>query len=465
MLLAAGALLFSASGDQKRITIYSVVANYSLPVTEVGGRDYVGLLEILEPLGSVSATTHGGVWSLRYNNSEAEFTSGSTRARLRGGALDLAAPFDLADGRGLVPVESIAPLLSRILGGPVAIHLPARRVFIGSVAVHFTASAARPGRTSVVFNFTSPVNPMIATEPGKLHMTFTHEPLLGPSSPNLTFESKDIPSATFQEENGAAEITVLGKVPLLASFSHDGRTITIGPAPQAPPANEQAATTQAQASAGASNAPAQTAKPGATPQPPAATYFAVVDASHGGHDPGEALSPTLPEKDVTLAFARLLRQELESRGLHTLVLRDGDTDLSSDQRANLANAAHPAIYISVHASSLGHGVRVYTAVLPAGNDDNGPFRNWSTAQAPFLAISQQAATALESGLQSQGLGVRGLMAPLRPLNNIIAPAVAVELAPPEGGVNGLISTDYQSRIASGIATAVLAVRSKLGGTQ
>ena len=138
-------------------------------------------------------------------------------------------------------------------------------------------------------NFTSPVNPMIATEPGKLRMVFTHEPIVPPGSQSLTFDSPIIPSASFQENNGAAEISVAGPVPLFASFSNDGRTITITPAPQAvtrsasipaqtlpvPVPNTAAA---AQPASSAQGAPAQT--------PP--QYFAVVDASHGGDERGAA---------------------------------------------------------------------------------------------------------------------------------------------------------------------------------
>src|SRR6202034_2365574 len=89
----------------------------------------------------------------------------------------------------------------------------------------------------------------------------------------------------------------------------------------------------------------------ATPSTTQRRYFAVVDASHGGTDRGEALSATLAEKDVTLAFARLLRAELESRGISTLVLRDSDADLSLDDRASSANAVHAAVYIALHAAS------------------------------------------------------------------------------------------------------------------
>jgi N-acetylmuramoyl-L-alanine amidase len=460
-------LLFSASAQPKKIEVYSLAANYSLPVSEVNGQDYVGLLEILEPLGTVSATTDGSRWTLRYNGVQAEFTLGAKRARVRNGSLELSAAFQLQGSRGLVPLGSLEPLLSRILGGPVTLHQASRRLFIGSVAVHFTATVNRATPPAVVFNFTSPVNPMIATEPGKLHMVFTHEPLLSPASARLSFESKDIPSASYQEENGAAEITVAGKVPLMASFSHDGRTITVGPAPGAP---QSAPGPAAPAPAVAAQlpghaAPAPTLPGAASPSPSSSTpgtYFAVVDASHGGDDPGEALTNTLAEKAVTLAFADRLRLELESRGLHTLLLRQGDVNLSLDQRASLTNITRPAVYICLHASSMGEGVRLYTAVLPVGGDDNGPFLNWSTAQSSFLGLSQTVAGALAAQLQQQQIPARVLMAPLRPLNNITAPAVAVEIAPLQGGVNGLTSSDYQGTVASSLAAGLLSIRDQLG---
>ena len=123
---------------------------------------------------------------------------------------------------------------------------------------------------------------------------------------------------------------------------------------------------------------------------------------------GETLSTTLLEKDVTVALARSLRQELESRGITTLVLRDSDANLSLDQRAIFANADHAAIYIALHAASSGHGVRVYTALLPYGDDDRGPFRSWTTAQHNSLPLSQSAATAVAAELQKRQIPVRAL---------------------------------------------------------
>jgi N-acetylmuramoyl-L-alanine amidase len=170
----------------------------------------------------------------------------------------------------------------------------------------------------------------------------------------------------------------------------------------------------------------------------------------------------LAEKDVTVALARSLRQELESRGISTLVLRDSDANLSLDERAVSANADHAAIYIAVHASSSGHGVRVYTALLPFGDDDRGPFRSWSTAQHPALPLSQSTAAAVAGELQKRQLPVRTLSAALRPLNNLTGPAIAIEVAPQGSDVSQLTAADYQQRIASAVATAIAGARDQLG---
>jgi N-acetylmuramoyl-L-alanine amidase len=192
-------------------------------------------------------------------------------------------------------------------------------------------------------------------------------------------------------------------------------------------------------------------------------YFAVVDASHGGADRGEALSSTLAEKDVTVAFARRLRQELESRGISTLVLRDSDANLTLEERAFFANTTHAAVYVALHAASNGHGVRLYTSLLPYGSEeDRGPFRSWITAQQSSIPLSQATAASVAAELRKQQVTVRTLTAPLRPLNNIVTAAIAVEVAPAATDVSQLNSPEYQQLIASGVANGIAAIRAQLG---
>jgi len=462
-ILLAGAFVLSGAPETKRLSVYSPSANFSLPVTERNGGDYVGLLEILEPLGAVTARVDGRTWRMHYNNLDGEFTDGKTRARVQGQNFDLPGSFVLDNGRGLVPLGALPTLMQRFLGAPVNFRETSRRLFIGDVGVHFTAQVNKTSPPTLVMNFTSPVNPMIATEPGKLRMVFTHEPLVPPGSQSLTFDSTVIPSATFQENNGAAEIAVAGPVPLFASFSNDGRTITITPAPQVV---TRAAPTPAPAPPTPSVNPTPPAQPGPpaanAPAPPPTQYFAVVDASHGGDERGAALSDQLAEKDVTLAFGRRLRQELQARGFTALLLRDGDVTLSLDQRAGLTNGAHPAIYICLHAGSQGSGVRLFTALLPAGGENRGPFLDWDTAQSRFRAVSQNAESSLASEFGKRQVPVRSLAAPLRPLNNVAAAAVAIEIAPSGGKTSDLDSPAYQQVVAESVVAGIEAVKDRLG---
>jgi N-acetylmuramoyl-L-alanine amidase len=477
ILLFLAVVLASGAGPEKHLSVYSTAANYSLPIVQRQGHEYIGLLELLDPLGTVSAKVDPPRWHIHYNNILGEFTVGKTHARVQGRDSDLSGKFLMENGRGLVPLAGLGSLLPRFLGGPATLHQESGRLFIGNIATHFTASVSPDDPSHLVFHFTGPVNPSVAAEPGKLRMTFSHEPVTAPASPTLTFGSKTIPEATYSENNGMAQITVTTTVPLLASFSPDGRTITL-----APP--------KSQAAAPGASAPGTT-EPGVTPTGPTATatptpatpesspvtqpsaarppnsgarrYFVVVDASHGGNDRGEALSTTLAEKDLTVAFARRLRQELENRGIPTLVLRDSDANVSLDDRAYYANTTHAAIYVALHAASNGHGVRLYTALLPyAGPDDRGPFRSWATAQSSSMALSQAAAASVAGELKRQQVAVRTLTAPLRPLNNIIAAAIAVEVAPTASDVLQLTSPDYQQLVAGAVANGIFAIRAQLG---
>jgi len=497
LLLFLAVLLVSAAAPEKHLAIFSTAANYSLPVITRQGQDYIGLLELLDPLGTVSAKSDPPRWRLHYNNVLGEFMAGKSRARIQGRDADLSGKFLLENGRGLVPVASLNSLLPRFLGGPATLREESNRVFIGNIATHFTASVSPNDPSRLVFRFTAPVNPSVASEPGKLRLTFRREPLTGPASPMLTFSSKIIPSADYSENNGAAAIEVATSIPLFASFSPDGRTITLAPAksqtatnppaasgpgtPAAgtPAANTSVATSQA-ATAPAAGTQATSAPAANTPAPPAAQtntqsssatppvsvprrYFAIVDASHGGNDRGEALSTTLAEKDITVAFARRLRQELESRGISTLVLRDSDANLSLEDRAYFANTTHAAVYIALHAASNGHGVRLYTALLPyTGEEDRGPFRSWTTAQSTSIPLSQATAASVAAQLRKVQVTVRTLSAPLRPLNNIVTAAIAVEVAPPASNLSPLTAPDYQQLIAGAVANGIVDIRAQLG---
>jgi len=90
----------------------------------------------------------------------------------------------------------------------------------------------------------------------------------------------------------------------------------------------------------------------------------VIDAGHGGKDPG-AHGENTREKDVTLAAAKALKARLEARGRYKVVLtRDRDVFVPLEQRVRIARNAQADLFISLHAdagsdASL-RGTSVYT---------------------------------------------------------------------------------------------------------
>ncbi|MFD1787683.1 N-acetylmuramoyl-L-alanine amidase [Sphingomonas floccifaciens] len=92
----------------------------------------------------------------------------------------------------------------------------------------------------------------------------------------------------------------------------------------------------------------------------------VIDAGHGGHDPG-AVSPDgrLQEKDLTLKVAKAIRDELVASGRARVALtRDDDRFLVLRERYGLARRMGAALFISIHcdsaSSSDASGATVYT---------------------------------------------------------------------------------------------------------
>jgi N-acetylmuramoyl-L-alanine amidase len=486
-ILLASLIFLSAApaADEKHISVFSPVANYTLPILQRSGHEYVGLLELLEPLGRVSSRTNGRRWTLRYNTVDAEFMGGQTRARIAGHDFDFTAPFLVENSRGLVPVNSLSDFLPRFLGTAVNFREPARRLFVGDVGIQvsFQLDASNPPRLTL--NFSGPVNPTISTEPGKLRLVFKRDPVLSPGSQSISFDNKVITQAVYSENNGDSELVVAANEPLIASFTNNRKTIVVSPVSRNPAVKEP----------DAASSSAEPGTPNPVPTPPSGTQtannastissvpdnsnsnsasnsglnthrlLAVVDPAHGGDERGAALTDKLAEKDVTLGFARLLRHELEIRGFAVALLREGDTSSTLDQRGAAANVAHAGIFISLHAVSQGSGARVYTALLPVEGTSKGTFHAWNAAQAPALPVSRIVSAAIVAEMQKREFPVRGSSASLRPLNNVFMPAVAVELAPGTGGIADLTSANYQQRAASAIADAVVSVRDRLGSQQ
>ena len=97
---------------------------------------------------------------------------------------------------------------------------------------------------------------------------------------------------------------------------------------------------------------------------PLAVRRVVIDAGHGGADPGATSILRLAEKDVTLDVAARLKALLEANGFEVVVTRKADHLIPLRDRARLANDSSSDIFVSIHVNSIvkhtaSHGVETY----------------------------------------------------------------------------------------------------------
>ncbi|WP_174243133.1 N-acetylmuramoyl-L-alanine amidase, partial [Granulicella sp. L60] len=128
-----------------------------------------------------------------------------------------------------------------------------------------------------------------------------------------------------------------------------------------------------------------TVSPPLPAQQPTPRTTILLDPAHGGPDPGAHLTDQLPEKSFTLAFATRLRAILSISGFAVISTRDADPTVpfTTDQRADIANHAHPTACLILHATSSGSGVHIITSTLTPPDDPDSPHAAipWDTAQA------------------------------------------------------------------------------------
>ena len=99
------------------------------------------------------------------------------------------------------------------------------------------------------------------------------------------------------------------------------------------------------------------------------TFVVVVDAGHGGSDPGATYpvgvpNPQVKEKDITLDIALKIKENLENAGIYVIMTRDSDTYPTLKERVEIANSAEADLYVSVHINAMDNkeeidGVQVY----------------------------------------------------------------------------------------------------------
>lgn len=173
-------------------------------------------------------------------------------------------------------------------------------------------------------------------------------------------------------------------------------------------------------------------------------WVIVLDAGHGGKDPGAISSKKLLEKDINLDIVSRLQELLRKAGAVTVMTRSDDTYPDLAQRVEIANRPGVDMFVSVHSnwhpSAVASGTETYYY-------DNGE------------EISKPLAEAVHSQLvKSLGLPDRKVQKKdYYVLKNASVPAVLVEVAFLSNPVEELLLSDpgFRQKAAEGIYKGIL----------
>jgi N-acetylmuramoyl-L-alanine amidase len=168
----------------------------------------------------------------------------------------------------------------------------------------------------------------------------------------------------------------------------------------------------------------------------------VIDAGHGGKDPGAISSYGYNEKTVNLDVALQVAQILRNKGHKVTMTRDSDEFIELEERAAIANRSGADIFASIHADSCAtsskNGFTIYVA------------RSGSSA-------STRLANAIDSYMTQTGISSNSVRkADYRVLTHTRCPAVLIELGYLSNywEAKQLKNVDMQKRLANAIAGGI-----------
>ncbi|MFH1417403.1 MAG: N-acetylmuramoyl-L-alanine amidase [Planctomycetota bacterium] len=170
----------------------------------------------------------------------------------------------------------------------------------------------------------------------------------------------------------------------------------------------------------------------------------VIDAGHGGEDPGAIGVGPIPEKEVNLCVATRLARRLAQRGITVVTSRDADYFIELDARAALADRTRADLFVSIHADAAQ--------------------RTSATGSSIFIARgrppqSDRAAWSIFDALQRANIECLGVReAGFRVLVGHSRPAVLIECGylTNSRDAQRLSTSTYQEKLATAIAEGIIA---------
>jgi N-acetylmuramoyl-L-alanine amidase len=413
-------------------------AGAGLPTITHEGRSYVELARVAETFKSrLEATADSPQARLRAGGHVITFTRNWARILVDGGSMLLDAPVIVRKGVWLVPetfVTQIAPKLGSAVAMAPAPAPP--RPPAPAVSLVELRTRSYPAFTRIVLETSAPVTHRAEGTTGRdlriRLLGLSAEPQVesiaeGPvDEVRLERAGADtLLKVTFEGAPGELKTSALADPPrLVLDFGRPGEAMSPGRP---------------------STAPLRTI---------------VLDAGHGGHDPGAVGAGGLMEKelvlDVTRRAAKLAEQQL---GITVLLSRDGDYFVTLRDRTSFANKERADLFVSIHANAhrvaASEGLEVYflsseatdnaarqlaaaensvvqlekPVTARAGRADIVRTILWDLAQSEFQSESSRLAeTVLDSMTQALRIPHRGVkQAGFYVLGGAAMPAILIEI--------------------------------------
>lgn len=494
--LLAAALPGGGQPAPETLTVISQDGRRPLPTVDIDGRTMVALTELMAPFGlRRGGGRQPGRLTLVRGASVMVLTADDGIVSAAGRLASLSSPPVQRGGAWYVPTDFIGRALPLISEQTVELRPRSGLVIVGDVRVPRVVARYRRagGRSRLRLLVTPGIEPRIEQAADRLSVAFEADavdlvlPDLSPDGllrgvvaddrrPLLEVELGD----AFGRYAASVEPAFGGSLAVVIELAPAAAVRAASPDPR--PAGAAGG-----AAEGETTAEEDAELPTLVDLAPPSTVRAIaIDPGHGGADVGTRGPEGTLEKDVTLSVARLLQAAIQRRlGLRVVLTRSGDTHVTPDERAAIANNNRADLFISLHANASmresATGAEVFH-LGPTGYDHDpgdgaadgeripvvgGGTRmldivRWERAQHRFVERSavwaQTVAEELRARLPMSPRGVQ--QAPLRVLVGANMPAALVEMgfiSNPDQEAQ-LVSPAFQNALVDGLLESIVRFR-------
>jgi len=484
LFLALILLCGSLSAQQDQLLIFDGPRKLSFPLLALDGIPYIRLSDLHDVFGlSLNSVAGNQNFSVTSGDHNVILSSNRSLVSLDERLVPLSKPVRVVQGAWYVPLDFV-PKVLKIISGKQFLWLEnSRSLILGEVQPNqLTLNYSPEGDHSrLVFQSVRPVGFTVSYERNVITVTPQSEDIL-PGFQDTDFSDGIIRKLTTEaagkrrifrietdKDYASYKVLDLNNPPrlVLEVYRKTGTAPAIVPPAVEIPAEKQA-------------------PPSMLPSAVKERKVIVLDPGHGGLETGAAGPEGTFEKDVVLSIARKLKMLLESdTGLRVILTRDGDQQVTLDDRTALANNNKADLFVSIHANAtlrgVGKGAETYFLSAQATDDDS---RNiaavennaiginqelpeagddlklilWDMAQTEYLSESSRLAEMIQQEMNSVlRIPNRGIkQAPFRVLMGATMPAVLIEV----GFINNpaeeklMKDSEYQMKIATAIYRSI-----------